>query len=539
RLAERLAAAAPRALVTLAAAGPLPPELRREADHLALAATLVLGDASHPDAALLAATPADAVEVETGADDLAYLAFTSGTTGAPKVVAGTHGPLSHFFRWYADELRPREGDRVSMLSGLAHDPLLRDVFAPLAAGAALCIPDPARIAEPGWLAAWFAEQGITITHLTPAMGQLLATGAGARLDALRLAAFGGDVLGARDVARLRELAPRAEVVNFYGATETPQAIAFHRVPRQAAEGAQPVGRGIDGVQLLVMAPGGGLAGIGELGEVAVRTPYLAAGYANDAALTAERFRPNPFTGDAADRVYLTGDLGRYRPDGLVEIAGRADRQVQVRGFRVEPGEVEAAIATHPSVRQAAVVAREAADGGRRLVAYVVTHARPADLDAELRAHLHGRLPEYMVPAAFVALDALPLTANGKLDARALPDPEPATGTTYVPPRTAAEQVLAEIWGEVLKTERVGVDDNFFALGGHSLLATQVLSRVEQAFEVKLPVRAIFEHPTVAALAAELEASGTGVLAEAEAELAALSDEELAALLAEVERAEGD
>ena len=539
RLAERLAAAEPRALIALAAAGALPDEVRREASHLALA-TLTLGDAAHPDAALLASTPSDAVRVQVGVDDLAYLAFTSGTTGAPKAVAGAHGPLSHFFAWYADELRPRAGDRFSMLSGLSHDPLLRDVFAPLTAGATLCIPDPERMAAPGWLGTWFAEQGITIAHLTPAIGQLLATAAGARLDSLRLAAFGGDVLSAHDVARLRELAPATEVVNFYGATETPQAVAFHRVPREMDEGRVPVGRGIDGVQLLVMGPGGALAGVGELGEIAVRTPYLAAGYANDAALTAERFRANPFTGDAADRVYLTGDLGRYRPDGAVEIAGRADRQVQVRGFRVEPGEVEAAIATHPAVGEAAVVARDAADGGRRLVAYVVTHTHVDDLDAELRPHLQGRLPEFMVPSAFVPLQALPLTANGKLDERALPDPGPASAAAaYLPPRTAAEQVLAEIWGEVLKTERVGVHDNFFALGGHSLLATQVLSRVEQAFEVKLPVRAIFEHPTVAALAAELEASATGILAEAEAELASLSDEELAALLAEVEQAEGD
>jgi amino acid adenylation domain-containing protein len=536
RLAERMAAAAPRALVAIAAAGALPDELRREADRRSLP-TLTLGDASHPDAARLASSSPDAVSVDVGPDDLAYLAFTSGTTGAPKAVAGTHGPLSHFFRWYADEWAPGQDDRVAMLSGLAHDPLLRDVFAPLTSGAVLCIPDAERIAAPGWLARWFAGQRITIAHLTPAMGQLLATGGGARIATLRLAAFGGDVLGARDVERIRALAPAAEVVNVYGATETPQAVAFHRVPREThGAGRLPVGRGIDGVQLLVMDLGGALAGVGELGEIAVRTPYLAAGYANDAALTAQRFRANPFTGDAGDRVYFTGDLGRYRPDGVVEIAGRADRQVQVRGFRVEPGEVEAAVATHPAVREVAVVAREAPDGGRQLVAYVVAGAEAGDLAAGLRVHLKGRLPDFMVPAAFVRVDALPLTANGKLDLRALPDPDLAAAAAYVAPRTAAEQVLAEIWGEVLKTERVGVHDNFFALGGHSLLATQVLSRVEQAFEVKLPVRSIFEHPTVAELAAELEPRAADALAQAEAELGELSDDELAALLAEVEGA---
>jgi acyl carrier protein len=289
------------------------------------------------------------------------------------------------------------------------------------------------------------------------------------------------------------------------------------------------------VQLLVLTPAGRLAGIGEVGEVVVRTPYLARGYLNDAALTAARFRPNPATGDPADRVYFTGDLGRWRADGVVELAGRADRQVQVRGFRVEPGEVEAALAAHPAVRAAAVVPRDAADGGRTLVAYVV--AGVDDAAAELRPWLSERLPGYMVPSAFVAMGALPLTANGKLDAAALPDPEPAAAAEHVAPRTAAEQVVAEIWAEVLHVDRVGAEDDFFALGGHSLLATQVLSRVEQAFGVKLPVRALFEEPTVAALAARLESSAEGTLADALAELDALSEEELMALL-EAEGAEG-
>jgi acyl carrier protein len=313
-------------------------------------------------------------------------------------------------------------------------------------------------------------------------------------------------------------------------------MSIYRVPNEMEHGPdrQPVGRGIDGVQLLVLNAAGGLAGVGELGEVVIRTPYLARGYANDAEPTAMRFRPNPLTGDPADRVYHTGDLGRYRPDGMVEIAGRADRQVQVRGFRVEPAEVEAAIAAHPAVRDVAVVPRAGADGEPRLVAYVVTHAATGDPAAELRAWLTGRLADFMLPSAFVRLDALPLTANGKLDAAALPGPEPAAATGHVPPRTAAERVLAELWAEVLHADRVGAEDNFFALGGHSLLATQVLSRVDQAFGVKLPVRALFEHPTVAALAAAIEATGTGVLADPMDDLENLSDEELEALLEEVE-----
>jgi len=540
RLAERVEIARPRALLRLDAAGPLSTDLQRAVERASLVLDLVLtSDPAHPDAALLASTSAGAVAVDVAADDLAYLAFTSGTTGAPKAVAGTHRPLSHFFHWYAEEMGTGPADRFTLLGGLGHDPLLRDAFAPLTAGAALCIPTPDRIGEPGWLAGWFAEKGVTVTHLTPAMGQLLAS-ADADLPALRLAVYGGDVLHARDVARLRAVAPSATVVNVYGATETPQAMSIHRVPVdvESGPGRQPVGRGIDGVQLLVLNAGGRLCGVGELGEVVIRTPYLARGYANDAELTAARFRANPLTVDPADRVYHTGDLGRYRPDGSVELAGRADRQLQIRGFRVEPAEVETAIAAHPAVRDVAVAARDGAHGEPRLVAYVVTHTR-TDPAAELRAWLKGRLPDFMAPTAFVRLDALPLTANGKLDTRALPDPDPVAAAGHVPPRTAAERVLAELWAEVLHAERVGAEDNFFALGGHSLLATQVLSRVDQAFGVKLPVRALFEHPTVAALAAAIEATGTGVLAEPMDELEGLSDEELEALLAEVEGAEGD
>ncbi|HEU4454581.1 MAG TPA: condensation domain-containing protein, partial [Longimicrobium sp.] len=451
--------------------------------------------------------PSAAPAVSVAADDLAYVAFTSGTTGTPKAIAGTHRPLAHFFGWYARELGIGGADRVSLLSGLAHDPLLRDVFAPLAVGGSIAIPDPDQVGTPGWLVGWMRDEGITVAHLTPAMAQILATGSGdARLPALRLACFGGDVLRAADVERLRALAPNAEAVNFYGATETPQAMGFFRLPADLAQmgPAVPVGRGIEGVDLLVITPSGTLAGIGELGEIAVRTPYLSRGYLNDAELTAARFVPNPLTGDPADRVYRTGDLGRYRPDGAVEPAGRVDGQVKVRGFRVELGEIEAALAKHPSVREA-VAAVRGEDPDRVLVAYAVPRGG-AGIDAEaLRAHLRSILPDYMVPAALVAIAAVPLTANGKVDRRALPEPElGATDSRSAAPRTPTEEILVQIWAEVLRRESVGVDDDFFALGGHSLLATRLLARVQNTLGVLVPLRALFEGPTVAALAARVE-----------------------------------
>ncbi|HEU0054645.1 MAG TPA: amino acid adenylation domain-containing protein, partial [Longimicrobium sp.] len=339
RLMAQLRAAPPAALLRLSAAGEVPGEVAAALGE-SVRATVVLGAKTAEETA-----PSPAPAVTVGPDDLAYVAFTSGTTGVPKAVAGTHRPLAHFFGWYAREFGVSASDRFVLLSGLAHDPLLRDVFAPLTVGGSVAIADAAEFGTPGWLAEWLRAGGVTVAHLTPAMARLLTSSSdeGTTLPALRLACFGGDVLRVDDVRRLRAIAPNVEVVNFYGATETPQAMGAFRVPA-SLDGLGdriPVGRGIDGVDLLVLTPSGGVAGIGELGEIAVRTPYLSRGYLNDAELTAARFVANPATGEAADRVYRTGDLGRYRPDGAVETAGRADAQVKVRGFRVEPGEVEA------------------------------------------------------------------------------------------------------------------------------------------------------------------------------------------------------
>jgi acyl carrier protein len=295
----------------------------------------------------------------------------------------------------------------------------------------------------------------------------------------------------------------------------------------------PLGRGIPDVQLLVRTGTGALAGIGELGEVWLRSPHVALGYLGDAELSAARFVASPWTGDAADLLYRTGDLGRYLPDGEVEPAGRADQQVKVRGFRIELGEVEAALARHPAVREAIVLARGEGDD-KRLVAWLTsTGERPAA--RELREHLRGVLPDFMVPSAFTWLDALPLTPNGKVDRRALPDPAaPAAAAVPTPPRTPTEEVIAEIWAEVLGIETVGVEDDFFLLGGHSLRATQVLARIARVLEMEIPLRVFFETPTVAGLAAYVEAAGGGALAGALAELEGLSEEEVAALLAELE-----
>jgi acyl carrier protein len=274
-----------------------------------------------------------------------------------------------------------------------------------------------------------------------------------------------------------------------------------------------LGRGITDVQLLVLNDARLLAGIGELGEIYVRTPYLTEGYLDDAALTQERFLTNPFTNRPGDRLYKTGDVARYRPDGDIEFLGRTDEQVKVRGFRIEPGEIAAALRQHAAVREAAVIAREDVPGERRLVAYVVPASAQAPTASDLRRFLQATLPEYMLPAAFVWLDALPLTPNGKVDRGALPAPDrarPELEGTFVAPRTPVEEVVTGIWAEVLGLGRIGVHDNFFELGGHSLLATRVMARLLRAFQVEVPLRRLFEAPTVAGLAKAVEqARGNG------------------------------
>jgi len=522
RLRACVEQARPRAWITLDGAGALPPELHAAVNGSpclwrlgpGMEASAGAGTAGDP----LEAYPARDPEVEIGPDSLACLTFTSGSTGEPKGVLGRHGALSYFLPWQAASFGFGAADRFSLLSGLAHDPLQRDIFTPLWVGGTLCVPDPERIGAPGWLAAWMRREQITVTNLTPAMLQLVTEGAGVlgegfRLDALRHAFIVGDVLTRRDVARLRRLAPGSTVVNLYGTTETQRALAHFVVPAEemaAEKEVVPLGRGIPGMQLLLLTTAGHLAGVGEPGEIHVRSPHLARGYLGDEALTRERFLLNPFTAVAGDRLYRTGDLGRYRLDGTVEFLGRTDMQVKLRGFRIELGEAEAALGRHPEVREAVVVLREEARGSRCLVAYVVPAAAPSPNPAELRRFLRERLPDYMVPAAFVPLPSLPLSPTGKVDRRALHSPEAtreAAGHARVAPRNVLEEDLAQVWEEVLEVRPVGIRDNFFDLGGYSLLAVRVFAEIARRHGRSLPLAAIFRAPTVEQLAVLLREDG--------------------------------
>jgi amino acid adenylation domain-containing protein len=526
RLAEIAGIAAPKALVRLEAAGPLPHPF---VERLTAMGSAVLNlPSGGVGAALdgLAGCPAG-TPVGVGPDDIACLGFTSGSTGLPKAIRGRHGSLSHFLPWHCERFGLTGEDRFSLLSGLAHDPLQRDIFTPLFLGASIVVPDPDEMGNPGWLAAWMIRERVTVSHLTPAMAQLLTEGAdGLEIACLRLVLLIGDILTRRDVARIRTLVPGVTCVNLYGATETQRALAMHVV--DSGEGAQeaaiqgkhvlPLGRGMRDVQLLVLNPAGGLAGIGELGEIAVRSPHLAQGYLGDDALTAQRFVVNPFTGEPGDRLYLTGDLGRYLPHGEVAFSGRSDSQLKIRGFRIELGEVEATLAGLAGVREAVVVAREE-DGEKRLAAFAVpevAEGRESRLtEGSLREALRERLPAYMVPASVEFLPSLPITPNGKVDRRALSQrarrtPAVDAGADTLP-RTPDEELMAGIWAEVLRIDRVGVHDDFFALGGHSLLATKLAARIRISFNIELPLREIFEQPTVSGLAAKVLEKRRGLL----------------------------
>jgi amino acid adenylation domain-containing protein len=460
--------------------------------------------------------PAPPAGADPGLDDPAHILFTSGSTGSPRAVLATHRPLAHFLDWYAGRFAPGPADRFAVVSGVAHDPVLRDLLVPLCVGAAVHVP-PARVHRaPDRLVRWLRDQGVTVLHATPQLGRLLADSAAppspggepVRLPALRLLATGGDTLPASDVGLLGRLAPGASVVAFYGATETPQAVAWQPAAEAGGRSRVPLGHGIDDVQLLVRDAAGGPAGVGELGEIVVRTPHLALGYVGDPVLTAERFlEPTP-----GDRWYRTGDLGRHLPDGRVEFAGRRDGQVKIRGFRVELAEVAAALETHPDVARAVATVAEV-EGDAEVVAYVVAAPAATPRAAELTAHARSLLPPYAVPGAVLTVDRIPLGANGKADLAALPAPQRRRvgAPEYRPPRSPVEQLIAAAWRDTLGLAAVGLDDNFFDLGGSSLRLVRVQLQVQAGIGRALSVVDLYQYPTIRLLAAHLSgcaATGT-------------------------------
>jgi amino acid adenylation domain-containing protein len=439
-------------------------------------------------------------------DALAYVVFTSGSTGRPKGVAVPHAALANHMAWMQRAFPLGPDDRVLQKTPVGFDASVWEFWAPLLAGAALVVAPPGAHRDPAALLAAVRDERITVLQLVPSMlGALLQHGGLERCATLRRLFCGGEALPAGAARQAGAALPGAAVVNLYGPTESTIDATWHPFDGEAG-GSVPIGRAVDGVRTYVLDPWGRPALHGVAGELYLGGAQLARGYLGRPGWTAERFVPDGLSGRSGARLYRTGDRVRWLPSGALEFLGRVDGQVKVRGFRIEPGEVEACLREHPAVHAAVVVARQDA-GDVRLAAYWVGDE---EVGAEaLRRHAAERLPEHMVPAAWVRLDALPLTPNGKVDRGALPAPgdDAYARRGHEAPEGEVEGVLAEIWSEVLGVERVGRRDHFFDLGGHSLLAVQVVSRVRQALRAEARIGDLFEHPVLADFARELYQAG--------------------------------
>lgn len=512
----------------------------------------------------------DPVGIDVGPEAAPTLSYTSGSEGRPKGVLGRHFSLTHYFPWMAQQFGLSDQDRFTMLSGIAHDPIQRDIFTPLFLGAKIIIP-PVEVIAYELLAEWMKESKVTVTHLTPAMGQILVGGATARIGALRNAFFVGDQLTKKDTTKLRNLANGANIINLYGSTESQRAVSFIKIPSKNEDAdildtfpdIIPVGQGMQNVQLLVVDRDDPkrLCDIGEQGELFLRAGGLARGYLGDDEKTKElnrsKFVPNWFVDnpEPRDRLYKTGDLGRRRPDGSVECTGRIDSQVKIRGFRIELGEIDAHLSQHPYLRENVTLVRRDKNEEHTLVTYFVpetkrwfqhleeleaqgaTRSRTsrAQLDAQspdesigqmllrfrslsedAKKFLAGRLPSYAVPSLFIPLARMPLNPNGKIDRAALPFPDEADlaflakrrASSVAPKLTDTQQRLASIWAAVIPNcfaRTLRPESNFFDEGGHSILAQQMFFRLTKEWkDIDVPMRAIFQHQTLEALAAEID-----------------------------------
>jgi amino acid adenylation domain-containing protein len=493
-------------------------------------------------------------------DNLAYVIYTSGSTGKPKGTLIPHRGLVNYLYWCTKAYAVDQGEGALVHSSIAFDATITGLFAPLLVGSKVELL-PKDLGIEALAIALQTRSNYSLVKITPAQLELLAQQLSAETASNRTHAFviGGENLTAQHIAFWQTSAPETVLVNEYGPTETVVGCCVYWVPSaQHLIGSVPIGRPITNTQIYLLDRNLQPVPTGIPGEIYIGGAGVARGYLNRPELTAERFIPNPLLDNrdwdvgnqeyaascsstlcsSFSRLYKTGDLARFLPDGTIEYLGRLDHQVKIRGFRIELGEIETVLGQNPDVQQAVVVDREDIPGDKRLVAYVVPASSVCPNVSTLRHFLQEKLPAYMVPSAVVLLKSLPLTANGKVDRRALPAPEqvrPELEAAYVAPRNLIESTLAMIWAEVLKLEQVGIYDNFFDLGGHSLLLTQVTSRIHNALSVELPMRQMFEAPTIAALAEiivdkQLEQADNDLLAQLLTDLEQLPEAEVQAAL---------
>ncbi len=432
-------------------------------------------------------------------ENLAYVIYTSGSTGRPKAVMNSHRGIVNRLLWMQEQYQLTGDDRVLQKTPYSFDVSVWEFFWPLLAGAAVVVARPEGHRDRDYLVELIAAEQVTVLHFVPSMLEAFLEAAEVEegCGSVRQVICSGEELKAELARRCLERLG-GELDNLYGPTEAAVDVTAWRCERGRVEGAVAIGKPIANIELYILDREGEPVPVGVSGELHIGGVGVARGYWQRPELTAERFIPNAFSQPSGGRLYRTGDLARYRVDGNIEYLGRADTQVKVRGYRIELGEIEAVLGRQASIKQCAVIVR--ADGAeKQLVAYVVADEAASLEIGELRRALKEQLPDYMIPAAFVLLDALPLTANGKLDRRALPAHDatrPQLENMFVAPRTPVEAELSAIWCELLHLDHVSIYDNFFELGGHSLLLTQFVSRVRHAYQVDLPLRMLFDAPNI-------------------------------------------
>ncbi|QLE54756.1 non-ribosomal peptide synthetase [Nostoc sp. TCL26-01] len=437
-------------------------------------------------------------------DHLIYVIYTSGSTGQPKGAMNTHQALSNRLLWMQDTYQLTPEDRVLQKTPFSFDVSVWEFFWPLITGAKLVIAQPGGHQDSGYLVKLIAKEQVTTVHFVPSMLQVfLEEPELATCSCLQRVICSGEALP-------KALADRffthldAQLHNLYGPTEAAIDVTYWQCQPQSQLAIVPIGRPIANTQLYILDESGQPTPVGVVGELHIGGVGLARGYLHRPDLTAQKFISHPLIDGGC--LYKTGDLARYLPDGEIEYIGRIDYQVKIRGFRIELEEIAAVLNQHPQVRETVVMARTDDSGNQYLVAYIIPDLKTHIVTNELREFLQEKLPEYMLPKTFVCLAALPLTPNGKVDRQALPVPDNSRHdeVVFVSPRTPTEEILAAIYADVLGLEEVSIYDNFFALGGHSLLATKVISRLREAFKIELPLRSLFERPTIADLATRLE-----------------------------------
>ncbi len=446
-------------------------------------------------------------------DHLIYTIYTSGSTGQPKGVMISHQGICNQLFWRQKTFELTASDKVLQNISVSFDPSVWQIFLPLCFGAQLILPHPSGHQDPTYLVQLIAEQQITVIALVPSLLRvLLEEPEITNCRCLRHITCGGEALPGELIEHFFARLNLDNVLhNCYGLTEASIEATFWTCQRDTNYKIAPIGRPIDNTQVYILDEHLQSVTVGESGELHIGGMGLARGYLNRSQLTTEKFISNPFSSNPQSRLYKTGDLVRYLPDGNLEFLGRIDDQVKIRGFRIELGEIAAVLSEYPGLKQSIVIAREDIPGDRRLIAYVVISPGEIISQVELRHFLLGKIPEYMVPAAFVFLDTLPLNPHGKIDRRALPAPNTSdldNFTNFVLPQNPIQEVLSGIWTEVLGLEVVGIYENFFELGGHSLLATKVISRCRQIFAVEIPLQILFEKPTIADLAQVISSSQT-------------------------------